>query len=105
MIEKIVTNLILYVLTYISAVKYRKEEYNVALIQFIILVILILNHTKEKIIPIVLFGIIMTIAEYVSIKNYKMWEYKNIEGVIPKWLVLTWIIVGYFCVDIYNFLK
>ncbi len=101
----IISRGLIYAATYITAVIFRQNEMVVALLHMVLLGILSYMSPAHIVKTALIAGPLMTLAEYVSIKNYSMWKYNNTSGIIPSWLLITWVIVAFFIIDVYRFVQ
>jgi hypothetical protein len=91
-------NLALFIMTFVIAVTFRKNEWIVAgLLALVLATLLVYNKFGAKKSAIIIaFGFIMATAEYVCIKLFNMWKYNYVNWVLPVWLPLGWSISGVF---------
>jgi len=95
-----------YIATYVSAVGLRHHEDLVALIHALLLVA-VCALSQQPYVTLafaIVFGVIMTIAEYICIQ-YGMWNYNQARYAFPTWLPFTWAIVGVFACDVATYIK
>jgi hypothetical protein len=98
-------HVVIYILTFISAIIFRKNEQVVAIFHFFLMVMMCLLHINRIgiIILCICLGIIMTIAEYICVRFFGMWKYSNTTNTLPFWLVFTWILVAFFFYDVHKY--
>lgn len=92
-------NFLLYLITFIISLVFRKNEQVLTGIVFILLLCIFwLKQDVHLITASLIFGVGMSTVEYTCIR-YGMWKYKNVRYTIPLWLPILWIIVFFFAVD------
>jgi len=75
-------------------VKYKKHDYRVAMMLSVLLFFLLkyIQLTNNDIVCVYIFGFFMSAVEFVCIKMFRMWKYKNLKRkhTIPYWLPFAW---------------
>jgi magnesium-transporting ATPase (P-type) len=101
-VRKIVTCILIYVLTFVLVLLLRKNEFYVFVTMFTGLVLVGLLTTVEVLVSAIALGISMTIASYICVQYFKMWKHNFTRGVIPYWMPVAWSLVGVLGVGVYK---
>lgn len=99
-----ITNISLFIITFLVATILKKYESIVAILLTSILALLMYfnNLTSRQRIILIIFGVIMATTEYICIKYFDMWKYNFVYYDIPLWLPFAWSITGVFLLTIYK---